>query len=270
MRKNLLQLAAVFFLCAASSMSIRAQQPFVTDDADTTAKGKFHFEASSEFDYLQTSSLPAKNQSFTRAEIDYGVTKNLEIGVQAPFLVLINARDPSGDAFVGGYGDITFGAKYKLREEKENSRLPAFAVTGFLQIPTGSSYRRLGSGITDYGFNTIAQKTLHKKNVVRANAGMLVAGNLQNGAEGIVNQTRGAVFTGGASFVRTITEKLLLGAELAGAVTNNFQLSAGQLQFQTGGNYQINKKTTFDFGFVVGRYAASPRLGAKIGFSHDF
>ena len=266
-RLNLCCLGLIL-LSFCGAFKARAQQPFVTDDADTTEKGKFHFEASSELDYLQISSLPTKNQNFARAEIDYGLWKNLEIGVQTPFLIFINQAD-NGSHLVGGFGDVSFGVKYKIREERENSHLPAFAVTGFLQIPTGSSARRLGSGIVDYGFNTIAQKSFGKKNTARVNAGLVIAGNTQNGVEGIF-ATHGAIFTGGASFVRKINEKLQLGAELAGAVTNNFRLSAGQLQFQTGGNYQINKKTSFDFGFIIGHFAASPRFGAKIGVSYDF
>lgn len=263
-------LQVFLILLFAGVISPAAQQPFATDNADVTDKGKFHFEASSEYDVLQRSALPVKEQSYTRAQISYGLLKNVEISVQAPFLLLFNAADNGGTKIVGGYSDLSFGAKYNFRHERENSPLPALAVSAFLQAPTGSVNRKLGSGVTSYGFNGIAQKNFLKKNVARINAGMVVAGNTIEGVLGIPTVTQGAIFTGGGSLVRQFTEKLLLGAEVYGAVTNNFQLSAGQLQFQTGGNYQLKKNTTLDFGLVVGHFAASPRYGFKIGFSHDF
>lgn len=67
-----------------------------------------------------------------------------------------------------------------------------------------------------------------------------------------------------------INEKLQLGAEIAGAVTSQFQLSKGQLQVQAGGNYNLRKTLTLDFGLIAGRFAASPRVGAQFGFSVDF
>ena len=50
---------SLLFLFAAT---IQAQQPFVTDDADVTPKGKFHFEFSNEFDFLQRASFPNLKQ----------------------------------------------------------------------------------------------------------------------------------------------------------------------------------------------------------------
>jgi len=63
---------------------------------------------------------------------------------------------------------------------------------------------------------------------------------------------------------------LQLGAEVTGALTNNFQLSRGQLQTQFGGNYELGKNFTLDFGVIAGRFAASPRVGLLIGTSIDF
>ncbi|MEP6902379.1 MAG: hypothetical protein ABJA66_11560 [Actinomycetota bacterium] len=59
------------------------------------------------------------------------------------------------------------------------------------------------------------------KNTFRANAGYPFAGNTLNDVLGI-SSVRGYVFTGSVSYVRKISEKLQLGGELAGAVTNNF------------------------------------------------
>ncbi|MEP6903846.1 MAG: hypothetical protein ABJA66_19140 [Actinomycetota bacterium] len=254
----------VGFLCLASG--VQAQQPFVTDNADVTEKGKVHLEIANEFDQLQPSSLPVEYQNTIRATLAYGLVKDLEISVGGQFLTLASRARPR---FIGGIGDTLVAVKYNFRKERKNSRIPALTVSAFVQFPTGSSSRSLGSGITDYGINGIAQKTFREKNVFRVNGGYLFAGNTVNGVLGFA-LVKGQVFTGDASYVRKLGEKLQLGGEIAGAVTNNFQLSKGQFQAQIGGNYQINEKTTFDFGLIAGHFAASPRSGFQIGFSRDF
>jgi hypothetical protein len=37
-----------------------------------------------------------------------------------------------------------------------------------------------------------------------------------------------------------------------------------------GGNYQVKKNMTLDFGLTSGFYASSPRIGPQIGISYDF
>jgi len=70
--------------------------------------------------------------------------------------------------------------------------------------------------------------------------------------------------------VKQFTRKLDLGFEVTGALTKNFQLGKGQLQTLIGGNYSVNRKMTFDFGVVAGKYAASPRAGVQLGVSIDW
>jgi len=252
------------YLCTA--LFAQAQQPFFTDDADVTEKGKFHIEAANEFDWLQPSSLPVEYQNTFRATIAYGLIKNVEVSLGGQFLTLGSHKDPR---YVGGIGDTSVGVKYNFRKERENSRIPALTLDVFVQFPTGSARRSLGSGVPDYGINGVAQKTFRRKNVFRVNGGFLFSGNTVNGVLGF-SPVHGQVFTGAASYVRKLSEKLQLGGEITGAVANSFVLSKGQLQGQFGGNYQINEKTTFDFGVIAGRFAASPRFGFQIGFSHDF
>ena len=104
--------------------------------------------------------------------------------------------------------------------------------------------------------------------MIRVNSGMIFSGNTLTGVEGIA--ARGVIFTGGGSLVRNFTDKLKFGVEVAGALPNNFRLSAGQLQFQAGGNYQLDKNISLDFGATSGLFVASPRLGGQIGLSINF
>ena len=69
-----------------------AQQPFVTDDADTTPKGHFHFEFSNEFDWLQRETFPSLKQNTADFELDYGLLDRVEIGIESPLLTISMAR----------------------------------------------------------------------------------------------------------------------------------------------------------------------------------
>jgi len=74
-----------FLFCASFwTTTARSQIPFYTDDADTTAKGKFHLEIYNEHDVLQKSSYPAKRQNTLVFTVNYGLTNKLEFGVNPP------------------------------------------------------------------------------------------------------------------------------------------------------------------------------------------
>jgi hypothetical protein len=260
------RLPALFSLFLILPLTARAQQPFVTDDADTTPRGKLHFEFSNEFDFLQRSAFPARRQNTADFEFDYGLLDNLEVGVESPLITIVNARGTARTAF--GIGDTNLSLKYNFLKEREGSRRPALAASLNVEFPTGDAARALGSGLVDVNVNGILQKSLTTKTKLRANGGIVFAGNATTGVVGI--KTRGRVFTGAASLVRQFTPKLDLGAEVFGALTRNFDLSRGQLQFQAGGNYAVRPNLSFDFGITAGRFAASPRLGIQLGLSYDF
>ena len=264
---TLSRLRFVLFLLILPAATARAQQPFVTDDADTTPRRHFHFEFSNEFDLLQGSSFPSRKQNTADFELDYGLFDRVEIGIESPLLTIFNApgtipKTPSG------VGDTNLSLKYNFLRERENSRMPAMAVAFNLELPTGDTKRQLGSGLADFYMNGILQKSLNKKIKLRLNGGILFSGNETTGVVGI--KTRGTVFTGGGSLVKQFSPKLQLGVELTSALQSDFQLGKGQLQTLLGGNYQFKKNISFDFGIVGGKYAASPRAGVQLGLSIDF
>ena len=243
-----------------------AQQPFVTDNTDTTPRHHFHFEFSNELDLLQHSAFPIRKQNTADFELDYGLFENVEIGIESPLLTLFGAAGTNPKR-ITGFGDTNVSLKYNFVKEREHSRRPAMAVAFNLELPTGDVSRQLGSGLSDFYANGILQKSLTRKTTVRLNGGILFSGNDTTGVIGI--KSRGTVLTGGASLVKQFTSKLDLGVEVTGAVTKNLQLGKGQLQAQVGGNYLLNKKMSFDFGVVTGR-SNSPRVGVQLGISIDF
>ena len=255
---------ALWFVVVVSTAA--AQQPFVTDDADTTPKGRFHFEFSNEFDWLQRESFPSLRQNTADFELDYGLFDGVEIGIESPLLAIFIA--PGNNArSVSGLGDTNLSLKYNFLKERENSRAPALAINFNLELPTGNSKRQLGSGLADFYMNGILQKSLTKKTKLRLNGGILFSGNETTGVVGI--KTRGTVFTGGASMVKELSSKLQLGIELTGAKARNLGLGKGQLQTLVGGNYKLKDNLSFDFGVVGGKDAASPRAGIQLGISID-
>lgn len=261
---RVLTLAALLFLLSVPAAS---QQPFVTDDADVTPKGRFHFEFSNEFDLLQRESFPSLKQNTAEIELDYGLFESVEFGIAAPLLTIISDR-AIAPRTVTGIGDLNISLKYNFLRERDNSRRPALAIALNLELPTGAAERQLGSGLADFYINGILQKSITTKTKLRLNGGVLFSGNETTGALGI--KSRGTVLTAGGSLVRQFGPKLQLGIELTGAMSKDLNLGKGQLQTLAGGNYQITQKLTFDFAILGGRYAASPRAGVQLGVSVDF
>jgi hypothetical protein len=253
-------------LLILTSPAANAQQPFYTDDADVTDKKKFHLQISNEYDILQRASYPSLRQNTSVFELDYGLLSNVEVGIDGPLIAISNSRIIT-PATPFGPGDLDFHVKYNFLKEREGSRRPALTATFNVELPTGNQREQLGSGLADYFLNGILQKSLTKKTKLRLNGGILFAGNDTTGEIGI--KSRGTVFVGGGSLVKQFTPKLDLGVELTGAVGGNLQLQKGQLQFLVGGNYQVTKKMSFDFGILAGKFN-SPRAGVQLGVSIDF
>ena len=157
-------------LLVITAATAAAQQPFITDDADATEKGHFHFQFSNQFDLLHQASFPATRQNAVTFELDYGLLDGLEIGVDAPLLTLFNApgTDPRRPS---GIGDTNFAVKYNFLKENEHSRRPALAIVGNLEFPTGNTTNGLGSGLTDFYINGILQKTVTKSVTFRLKIG---------------------------------------------------------------------------------------------------
>ena len=258
---------SVLFIFVASP-SINAQLPFYTDDADTTPKGKFHFEFYNEHDWLQRSSFPGRRQNTTVFTLNYGLTDRIELGVNVPFIKIFNDR-PSRLGNPNGIGDTQFGAKIRLLNEGEGWLRPAASVVFYAEAPTGSTRKQIGSGLVDYWLYGVLQKSFTRRTTGRLNGGILFAGNSSTGLVGI-DAARGQVFTGNGSLVRQFTPRVRVGAELFGAVTNSFDLSRGQLVGQIGGGYALSDNLELTLGVLGGRFPASPRFGFQVGFAYDF
>ncbi len=241
---------------------LAAQLPFYTDDTNVTPPGKFHFEFFNEFDSLQLQ-YPNLRQNTANYKFNIGLPHDLEIDFDNPYLSIFRAI---GEPDSNGTGDLNIGVKWKYR--KESGLFPALAASLYIELPTGDSRQQLGSGLTDYWLNFIAQKTIAPKTRLTGNAGYLFAGNTSTGVVGI-QTTRGHVFAGGISLQRDFTQRLTLGVEAFGGVATQDELGRSQLQGMIGGQYALRNGLGLAFGVLGGKYVASPRIGGQIGVSID-
>ena len=239
----------------------------MTDDADVTAAGRFHIEFSNQFSWLQNSAFPNLRQNASVFQINFGVIDRLEIGIDSPLLAIFNAPERSPRTAVG-IGDTNFTLKWNFRREQPKSRSPALTISCAVETPTGDVERDLGSGVADFGCNTIVQKTIRAKTIIRLNNGLIFSGNTLTGVVGL--RAQGLVYSSAASITRQISDALLLGTEVYGAVAQSSALGKGAMQAQVGGKYSLGETLTLDFGLTVGRLVGSPRVGLQVGFSKDF
>jgi len=257
-------LLALCSLCATKGL--KAQLPFYTDDPSVTDKGKWHFEFFNEFDVLQHPQFPNVRQNTVNYKLNYGLPYDLELDIDSPYLSIFRA---TGSQTANGVGDTNLGVKWEFHKSSQRSHVPALAASLYIEFPTGNTSKQLGSGLTDYWLNFIAQEPLSDKTRINANVGFLFAGNTSTGVLGI-QTSRGHVYPGGLSLLHDFTPRLTLGGEIYGGIADNKGLGRSQLQGLVGGQYAVRNGLGFDFGLLGGKYVASPRIGVQIGFSLDF
>jgi len=253
-------------LFALPTGPLLAQMPFYTDNADVTDRGTLHFEFFNEFDGLQSAQFPNLRQNTFNSKINYGLPHGLELDFDIPYLSINRA---SGSESSSGGGDADMGVKWNFHKQAHPMSIPAFSSSFYVEFPTGDASQQLGSGLTDYWLNSIAQEAFSEKTRLNANFGFLFAGNTSTGVIGI-QTTRGHVYTGGISLLHDFNPRVTLGIEAYGAVDDNNGLGKDQFQGLAGGQYQFNSRMALTFALLGGAHIASPRIGGQVGFEIDF
>jgi hypothetical protein len=251
--------------CSFLTGPLVAQMPFYTDNADVTDEGTLHFEFFNEYDGLQSAQYPDLRQNTFNYKVNYGFPHGLELDFDAPYLSIFRA---SGSQTSAGPGDTDMGIKWNFHKAPHPWGIPALSASLYIEFPTGDESQELGSGLTDYWLNSIAQEPFSDKTRLNANFGFLFAGNTSTGVLGI-QSTRGQVFTGGVSIAHDFNARVSLGVEAYGAIADNKGLGKDQLQGLAGGQYQLNPHMAVTFALLGGSHVASPRVGAQVGFEVD-
>ncbi len=244
-----------------------AQSPFLTDDANVAPHGGIHVEITNRYDYLSSSDLPATSQYTGIVDFKWGIFSRVEIGFDFP-LLSIHGNDPGQPQTVTGLGDLDFSTKAVLFPGREGRWWPQVAFYIALEVPTGNPDNSLGSGVTDFGFNLIASKTVDDGITACVNVGLLLTGNTLTGAEGL-RPGRGAIFTGGLSLKRDFSRRLQLGLEIWGSFTQATVAYGSEMRVQAGGSWALAENVSLIFSAGVG-WQASPRVGGSIGVTADF
>jgi hypothetical protein len=258
---------AILLVCAAwHAGPLFAQMPFYTDDPAVTDRRVLHFEFFNEYDALQSSQYPNLNQNTANFKLNYGFAHNLEGDIDVPYLSIYRSSQHETSA---GMGDFDLGLKWGIRKLDTKSYIPAFGASFYVEFPTGDVQQELGSGLHDYWLNSVAQEPLGGKTRLTANFGYLFAGNTSTGVIG-VQTTRGHVYTGGLSLLHDFTPNLTLGAEGYGGIGDTKGLGKDQLQFLTGGSYQLRDGFSVTFAILGGKFEASPQIGGQFGIAVDF
>src|SRR3954462_7099744 len=91
-RIPILRFGFAVLLFIVSAITTFSQQPFVTDDADVTARRRFHFELSNQTDSLQPISFPSRKQNTVDFEVDFGLFHGVEVGIEVPIITIFNDR----------------------------------------------------------------------------------------------------------------------------------------------------------------------------------
>lgn len=255
-------------LCAILNAAppLRAQMPFYTDNADVTDEGTLHIEIFNEFDGLQSAQYPDLRQNTANFKVNYGLPHRLELDFDIPWLDIYRT---AGTQSSNGNGDADMGIKWNFHKSTKPLTVPDLSASLYIEFPTGDEKQELGSGLSDYWLNSIAQEPFSDKTRVNANFGFLFAGNTSTGVIGTEN-TRGHVYTGGLSLTHDFNPKLSLGAEAYGAIADNHSLGKDQLQGLAGGWYQLTKTVAVTFALLGGSHIAAPRIGGQVGFEVDF
>jgi hypothetical protein len=141
---------ALFFAAAP----IYAQMPFYTDDTALTPTNTLHFEIFDEYDGLQSSQFPDERQNTADFKINISPFSHLELDVDVPYLAIQRA---SGSDSSLGIGDTNFGAKWNFPARSDPSAAN-FAMSFYMEFPTGNAASGLGSGLTDYWLNFIRNR----------------------------------------------------------------------------------------------------------------
>src|SRR3954447_24112692 len=159
---------------------------------------------SNQFSLLQDTAFPNQQQNALVYQLNYGLRDGLEISIDSPHLVIINARQTVSPRVPMGVGDTNLAVKWNFRRDRHTSRWPALTMAFAVEVPTGDSSTQLGSGVFDYRLIAIAQKMLGSRTTLRVNQGLLFSGNTLTGVVGLGGQ--GLVYLAGVSLVRRLAQ----------------------------------------------------------------
>lgn len=251
MFKRLLQITVLSLVISITSKLSFAYRPLGTEDAGVAGKGVSQLELS--LDYLKWNG--DKEQVFLFVPI-YGVTDNLELSLEVPYLVHDFKENPSND----GIGDINIVAKYLLIQEGDKN--PAFTVKGVVKLDNGDYNKGLGSGDKDYSLFAVFSKSF-KDLTLHAQLGYTLVGDEKD--ENLRN-----IFLYGFAFDYGVTETFHIVGEINGNRHPDSSEPKDPRIALIGLTYKLSEKVILDAAFKKGLTSSTSDWGTTVGASITF
>lgn len=236
-------------LAAGAAASARAQAPFATDDAGTTPARRLHFEVFAVGSDLPDADHPASAQRTLVTSLALGLSGSVEVGLDWPWIGIRS----DGAADVAGGGDLNLYAKWRWLEAA--GRRPALALVGAVELPSGDQGKGLGSGERDETLNAVAEWRGVGGLDLRANLGVVFAGNSLTGKVGLATDSH--IGTAGFS-VTAERERHAAGVELTGAFGRLAGERTREIRLQTGLRWTLGPRSALGAAVQRGWYAAPP------------
>ncbi|MBI4744960.1 MAG: transporter [Deltaproteobacteria bacterium] len=249
LKKGVVLSCVLVFLTAGIASAYR---PLTTEDAGVAGKGVAQAELS--WDNIKWKNSD-KEEIFLLVSI-YGLTENLELSVEIPYLYHKPASRPSEE----GTGDIKIVAKYLLVPGGTES--PAFAVKGVVKMDNGDYGRGLGSGDKDYSIvaalsETVGQLTGH------AQIGYTWIGKNKD------NNLREITFYG-AALDYAASDDLHLLCEFSQSHNQDSAASEDPRSALSGLTYKVSDSLVVDAAYRWGLNDSAPYTGTTVGVSVTF
>lgn len=237
----------VALLLLTTAVNTFAYRPLGTEDANVAGKGVAQTEVS--WDNLNWKNGD-KEDVFLLVPI-YGLTENLELSVEIPYLY----RRPASGTSEEGTGDINIVAKYLL--VPGGAEHPAFAVKGVVKMDNGDYDKGLGSGDRDYTVIAAASETIGQL-TGHAHFGYTLTGKKKNG-----NLRDITLY--GVALDYAASDAFHLLAELNGYRHPDSTVKEDPRTALAGITYKVSENITFDAGYRWGLNDSVPEWGTTVG-----
>ena len=132
----------LFLVCAVLPAAVAAQggPPMITDDTETVPKG--HWEINTAFTIER--SADGRLFGIPLMDINYGLSKNTQIKVEIPWLLLHS----NGQHSINGLGNTNIGVRWRFRDEKKGQPI---ALSIYPQIEFNNPTSSVRRGLVDKG-----------------------------------------------------------------------------------------------------------------------
>ncbi|MBA3726197.1 MAG: hypothetical protein H0W86_07020 [Armatimonadetes bacterium] len=133
-------ISALFCIFAGGAAMAQGGPPMITDDTETVPKG--HWEINTAWTIER--GADALLYGAPLLDINYGTSKNTQLKVEIPWLVL----HPNGQHAISGLGNTNIGVRWRFRDEDNKHRV---AISMYPQIEINNPTSSVRRGLVDQG-----------------------------------------------------------------------------------------------------------------------